>query len=209
MPEKIDRLIIEFDNALRTLFGDFVSHRPHPDDQLVDLPLTPLEQKKSIGLMRVNHCGEICAQALYQGQSLTARYHESKGALQQASLEESEHLAWTARRIHELGGRTSIFNPIWYIGSLTIGVTAGILGDHWNLGFLEETENQVCDHLKSHLSQLPANDKKSRAIVTQMLQDEKKHAVLAKNLGANPLPKLVQRAMKKTAKIMTKTSYYF
>ncbi|QQS16386.1 MAG: 2-polyprenyl-3-methyl-6-methoxy-1,4-benzoquinone monooxygenase [Neisseriales bacterium] len=205
----LDRLIIELDKALRTIFSPAISVRPHPDANLPEAALDKMDKQHAIGLMRINHCGEVCAQALYQGQALTAHRKNTKKELQNASDEETEHLAWTAQRIHELGGKTSLFNPIWYIGSFAIGVTAGLLGDRQSLGFLEETENQVCAHLTSHLTKLPKQDVKSRTIIKKMIQDEKRHALLANRLGAAPLPKMAKFAMKKMAQIMTRSSYYF
>lgn len=159
--------------------------------------------------MRVNHCGEICAQALYQGQALTARDPAARAALRQAAQEEEEHLAWTAVRVRALGGQVSWFNPLWYGGSLAIGVTAGLLGDKWNLGFLEETERQVTAHLDSHLDRLPAQDAKSRAIVAQMRDDECRHAEMAHDLGAARLPLPLRGAMRLSARVMTTLSYRY
>lgn len=204
----LDRFIIEFDKGLRTLFAPAQTLRPHPDENIAEAELTEAQRKQTLGLMRVNHCGEICAQALYQGQSLTARNPAAKEALKHAAWEEVEHLAWTERRIHELGGRPSIFNPIWYTGSLAMGVAAGMLGDKWNLGFLEETEYQVEAHLNEHLETLPLQDEKSRAIVTQMRDDEVKHAEMAHEHGAAPLPAPVKTLMHLTSQVMKKSSYW-
>lgn len=203
----LDKLITEFDRGLRTLFAPAVSSRPRPDHALAEAELTAAEKQHAIGLMRVNHCGEVCAQALYQGQALTARNPAAREALRHAAFEEVEHLAWTEQRIRELGGRPSLLGPVWYTGSLAIGVTAGLLGDKWNLGFLEETEKQVGAHLDSHLQQLPDQDAISRAIVAQMRDDELKHADMAHDFGAAPLPLPVKGLMKLTAKVMTATSY--
>jgi ubiquinone biosynthesis monooxygenase Coq7 len=166
------------------------------------------ERKNAAALMRVNHSGEICAQALYQGQALTARDPVVQQKLQQAAQEETEHLAWTARRVHELGGHLSLLNPFWYTGSLAIGAVAGLLGDKWNLGFLAETERQVGHHLQSHLDRLPQQDEKSRAIVAQMHADEVGHADMASSLGGAELPQPVQLAMKLNGKVMTGASYW-
>lgn len=204
----LDRLIGEFDLVLRTLCAPAVSTRPHPDEGVEEIPLDETERKHALGLMRVNHCGEVCAQALYQGQALTARDKSTSAALRQAAHEEVEHLAWTERRIQQLGGRTSWLNPLWYGGSLALGITAGILGDRWNLGFLEETEKQVSNHLDSHLAKLPAHDARSRAIVEQMRDDELNHAHMAHEYGAAALPGPVRTAMRLSAKIMTRSSYY-
>jgi len=203
----LDRLITEFDRGLRTLFAPAVSSRPRPDKEVAEAELSAADKQHAIGLMRVNHCGEVCAQALYQGQALTARNPAARDALRHAAFEEVEHLAWTEQRIRELGGRPSLLGPVWYTGSLAIGVTAGLLGDKWNLGFLEETEKQVGAHLDSHLQQLPDHDAKSRAIVAQMRDDELKHADMAHDFGAAPLPLPVKGLMKLTAKVMTATSY--
>ncbi len=203
-----DRFIIEFDKGLRTLFSEAHSARPYPDAQLADAALDDAEKKHAAALMRVNHTGEICAQALYQGQALTARDPEVQQRLQHAAQEETEHLAWTAHRVHELGGHLSVLNPLWYSGSLAMGALAGLLGDQWNLGFLAETERQVGQHLQSHLDKLPAQDEKSRAIVQQMAVDEASHADMAVELGGAPLPQPVQWAMQLNGKLMTNTVYW-
>lgn len=204
----IDNLIIAADHALRTLLSPAVSQRPHPDQNLDEAELTTAEKKHAAGLMRINHCGEICAQALYQGQALTARQPHIRDALQHAANEETEHLAWTALRVHQLGSHTSVLNPVWYAGSLAIGVTAGLIGDKWNLGFLAETEEQVVAHLEDHLGRLPEQDAKSRAIVEQMRIDEAQHADTAREYGAATLPGPIQWAMKTSSRVMTGLSYY-
>ncbi len=204
----LDRLIVEFDKGLRTLFSPAHSARAHPDATVPDAAMDEAEKKHATALMRVNHSGEICAQALYQGQALTARDPAVQQTLQRAALEETEHLAWTARRVHELGGHLSLLNPFWYTGSLAIGAIVGLLGDKWNLGFLAETERQVGQHLQSHLDRLPAQDAKSRAIVSQMYTDETGHAELATSLGGAELPPPVQLAMKLNSKVMTGASYW-
>jgi ubiquinone biosynthesis monooxygenase Coq7 len=205
---KLDRLIIEFDKGLRTLFSQAHSVRPYPDAKLPDADMSEAEKKNAAALMRVNHSGEICAQALYQGQALTARDPVVQQKLQQAAQEETEHLAWTARRVHELGGHLSLLNPFWYTGSLAIGAVAGLLGDKWNLGFLAETERQVGHHLQSHLDRLPQQDEKSRAIVAQMYTDEIGHADMAVQLGGAELPQPVQLAMKLNGRVMTGAAYW-
>lgn len=202
-----DELIQGFDLALRTLAATPTSSRPHPDAHMEDAHLSEDEKSHAAGLMRVNHCGEVCAQALYQGQALTARDPVTREALREAAIEEVEHLAWTERRIHELGGHTSALNPLWYLGSLAMGVSAGLIGDKWNLGFLAETEHQVGAHLQSHLQRLPSNDVRSRAIVSQMCEDEANHAKVAEGLGAASLPKPVSELMAAASKIMTSASY--
>lgn len=204
----LDRLIVEFDKGLRTVFSQAYSARPYPDAGVPDAVLEETEKKHAAALMRVNHSGEICAQALYQGQALTARDPVVQQKLQQAAQEETEHLAWTARRVHELGGHLSLLNPFWYAGSLVIGAVAGMLGDKWNLGFLAETERRVGDHLQSHLERLPVQDEKSRAIVRQMYVDETKHADMAIALGGAELPQPVRLAMKLNGKVMTGTAYW-
>jgi 3-demethoxyubiquinol 3-hydroxylase len=204
----LDRMIVEFDKGLRTLFGQVNSVRAYPDADIPEAPLNESEKNRAAALMRVNHSGEICAQALYQGQALTARDPEVQQILQRAAQEETEHLAWTSKRVHELGGHLSLLNPFWYTGSLALGAIAGLLGDQWNLGFLAETERQVGDHLQSHLDRLPPDDEKSRAIVAQMHIDETGHADMARSLGGADLPQPVQLAMKLNSKVMTGAAYW-
>lgn len=204
----LDSLIVEFDKGLRTLFSQAHSVRPHPDSGMVETDLSESEKNKAAALMRVNHCGEICAQALYQGQALTARDPLVQRKLGEAAQEETEHLAWTAQRVHELGGHLSVLNPLWYTSSLAIGAFAGLLGDKWNLGFLSETEHQVGAHLQSHLNKLPENDSRSRAVVQQMYIDEVQHSEMAIRLGAAVLPSPVKLAMKLSGKVMTRTAYW-
>lgn len=203
----LDRLIVEFDKGLRTLLSQAHSVRPYPDEDVVEASLDEVEKKHATALMRVNHSGEICAQALYQGQALTAKDPVVQQKLQQAAQEETEHLAWTARRVAELGGHLSVLNPLWYTGSLAMGACVGLLGDKWNLGFLRETERQVGAHLQSHLEKLPLQDEKSRAIVEQMHTDEVAHADMATRLGGVVLPKPAQWAMKLNGKVMTSVAY--
>ncbi len=203
----VDSLIIEADKVLRTLFASQRSVRPHPDAGVPDATLSEAERKHVAGLMRVNHSGEVCAQALYQGQALTSRDPAIRDALREAAHEEVEHLAWTEQRLRELGSHTSWMNPLWYAGSLTLGVLAGKLGDRWNLGFLAETEKQVTAHLESHLDRLPESDEKSAAIIRQMAIDETSHAHTAEALGAAQFPPLVKALMQQTSKLMTGLSY--
>lgn len=203
-----DSLIIKFDKSLRTLFSEAQSIRPFPDAGLPDAVLDENEIKLAAALMRVNHSGEICAQALYQGQALTARNSVVQEELQQAANEETEHLAWTSRRVHELGGHLSLLNPLWYGNSLVIGALAGLLGDKWNLGFMAETERQVGVHLQSHLEKLPEQDIKSRTVVRQMLTDEARHGDIAVQLGGAELPLPIKLAMQASAKVMTQTAYW-
>ncbi len=204
----IDNAIIEFDKVLRTLFCRAPTIREVPGRDLPEAPLSAAEKKHAGALMRVNHVGEICAQALYQGQAMTCRNPEVRKALEQAGREETEHLAWTERRIEELGGRKSRLNPVWYAGALSFGVIAGKLGEGWNLGFLAETERQVEAHLDGHLSRLPEADTRSQAVVRQMKLDEKEHADMAVRLGARELPGPVKTAMRLAARVMTSTAYY-
>ena len=202
-----EQFIIEFDRALRTVFASARSQRPVPGGELPEADLSDQEKAHVSGLMRVNHVGEICAQALYQGQALTSRDPSVREALRSAADEETEHLAWTEQRLAELGGRKSLLNPVWYVGALSMGVLAGRLGEKWNLGFLAETERQVEAHLDSHLECLPERDGRSREIVDQMRRDEIKHAETALRLGAVELPVPVKLAMKFAAKVMTGTAY--
>ncbi|MBI4756526.1 MAG: 2-polyprenyl-3-methyl-6-methoxy-1,4-benzoquinone monooxygenase [Betaproteobacteria bacterium] len=203
-----DRLIIEFDRALRTVFAPAATVRPVPGEELPEVPLSDAERGHAAALMRVNHVGEICAQALYQGQALMSDDPVVTRALARASREETEHLAWTEQRIEELGGRKSLLNPLWYGGALAIGVVAGRFGDAWNLGFLAETERQVEAHLLDHLGRLPEADRKSRRIVEQMKIDEIGHADTAMRLGARELPAPVRGAMKLASRVMTSTAYW-
>lgn len=204
----LDRAIGEFDRALRTLAAPARSQRPQPGGEQPEGELDAAQRRHAAALMRINHCGEICAQALYQGQALTSRDPVVADALRAAADEETEHLAWTERRIAELGGRTSLLNPLWYAGSLGLGVAAGILGDRWNLGFLAETERQVEAHLDGHLQTLPENDGRSRAVVEQMRDDEIRHAEMAVRFGAAELPQPVRLAMRLAARAMTRTAYH-
>ncbi|HQR60337.1 MAG TPA: 2-polyprenyl-3-methyl-6-methoxy-1,4-benzoquinone monooxygenase [Methylophilaceae bacterium] len=204
----LDRLIIEFDKGLRTVLAQAQSVRPFPDRDQVESPLSEQEKRHAAALMRVNHSGEICAQALYNGQALTARNPATEAALREASQEETEHLASCEKRIYELGSHKSLLNPLWYAGSFALGALAGALGDKWNLGFLAETENQVGKHIEGHLQSLPPQDEKSRAILEQMKIDEAKHATTALHHGGAELPLPVKMAMKLTSKILTKTAYW-
>ena len=204
----LDRLITAFDNGLRTLLAPAHSARAVPGAALAEPEMTAPERQVAAALMRVNHTGEICAQALYQGQALTARNASARAALEQAAVEETDHLAWTAQRIEELGGRASLLNPLWYAGSFALGAAAGFLGDKWNLGFLAETERQVEGHLEGHLDRLPEQDEKSRAIVNEMKVDEARHARIAVDHGAAELPEPVKLTMKLGSRVMTRTAYW-
>lgn len=203
----IDTLIPEFDKALRAVFASAPTRRPMPGEDLREAEMSAAEKRHVAALMRVNHCGEICAQALYQGQALSSDDAAVKRELQQAAWEETEHLNWTERRIAELGGRKSLFNPLWYAGSLAIGVVAGKCGDAWSLGFLAETERQVEGHLESHKARLPAQDRKSWEVLEQMKVDEIRHAETANHYGARELPAAIKLVMKLSSKLMTKLSY--
>lgn len=202
-----DQLILEFDRALRTVLAPARTVRATPGEKLPEADLNAEQRRHVIGLMRVNHCGEICAQALYQGQALTSRDPAIREALRGAANEETEHLAWTEQRIAELGGHKSLLNPLLYLSSLSLGLAAGALGDRWNLGFLAETERQVEAHLDGHLLSLPAADGRSRAIVDQMRLDEIQHAETAIQYGAAELPAPVKLGMKLAAKVMTGAAY--
>ena len=209
-----DQLIMNADTALRTLFGKpVITERDYPAANLAasgtaDAELSEQQKKDIAGMMRVNHSGEVSAQALYQGQALTSKNKAVREKLQQAALEENDHLNWTKNRINELGGHTSWLNPLWYGGSFAIGAFAGAIGDKWNLGFLAETEHQVVEHLESHLKQLPGDDIRSRAILQQMKTDELKHATTAIENGAAELPPPVKKLMAAMSKVMTGTAYY-
>jgi 3-demethoxyubiquinol 3-hydroxylase len=203
----MDRLIAGFDRALRAVAGVAESRRPSPAAGVQAEALSPRERDHSAALMRVNHVGEVCAQALYEGQALIARNDGVRQSLSQAAEEERDHLAWCVGRIEELGGRTSLLNPLWYLGSFAMGAGAGLLGDRWNLAFLAETERQVEEHLTGHLSDLPEADQRSRTLVEVMRADEAKHRQTAVTLGAAELPEPVKVAMRLAAKVMTTVSY--
>jgi len=200
-------LILEFDRALRAIAGVAHASRPSPAERLPEQPISEEERAHAAALMRVNHVGEVCAQALYQGQALTARQPEARAALEKAAREEEDHLAWSAERIRELGGRPSLLNPLWYAGSFAIGALAGALGDKWNLAFLAETERQVEEHLGGHLEALPQDDRRTRAVVEAMRADEARHRASALELGAAELPAPVKRAMRLASKVMTTVAY--
>jgi ubiquinone biosynthesis monooxygenase Coq7 len=204
----IDQLITTFDTGLRTVFAQANASRQRPDAHIDESALSEVEKKQAAALMRINHVGEVCAQALYSGQALTSRNPQIVQSLQHAANEETDHLAWCEARINELGGRKSWLNPVWYVGSFTLGAVAGAMNDKWNLGFLAETERQVSSHLQSHLNKLSESDIKTRTIVSQMQQDETEHAEEAKALGASDLPEPVKAGMEFASKIMTSTAYY-
>jgi ubiquinone biosynthesis monooxygenase Coq7 len=205
----LDRLVGRVDQALRTLFGPPASaERVCPGTEVPDRSLSETERVLAGRLMRVNHVGEICAQALYQGQAATAKADSVRQKMQRSAQEENDHLAWTQARVHELMTHTSYLNPVWYVGSFAIGTAAGLAGDRWSLGFLAETERQVVEHLNGHLARLPANDQKSRAIVEQMREDEGRHATVAIEAGAADLPLPVRELMRLASKLMTSTAYW-
>lgn len=204
----IDRLIIEFDTALRSVVGGANSQRPAPGAELLSKTvLDTQERQHAAGLMRVNHVGEVCAQALYQSQKLVARNPQIQEMLNHSGQEEMDHLAWCETRLQELGSHTSYLNPFWYAGSFAIGLAAGLAGDKWSLGFVSETEKQVENHLESHLQKLPQEDHRSRAIVDQMRIDEIEHGQAAKDAGGVSLPQPIQKMMQVMSKIMTSTAY--
>jgi len=203
----LDDLILSFDRALRTLSGVAASARPSPGSGMAEPDLTPEERRHAAGLMRVNHTGEVCAQALYQAQALAARDPETRRRLAHAAREEEEHLAWTQQRLAELDDRPSLLNPLWYAGSFAMGLAAGVSGDRLNLGFVAETEKQVEEHLSGHMDRLPPADLKSRAVVATMRDDEMRHGRTARDAGASELPLPVRWAMRGAARVMTLTAY--
>lgn len=201
----LDRLITTFDLGLRTVFASPHAGRPYPGNG-PEADLSEAEKAHAAALMRVNHVGEICAQALYAGQALTTHNEAVRTELERAAREETDHLAWCEQRINELGGRKSLLNPLWFGGAFAMGAAAGLLGDKWNLGFLAETERQVEAHLEGHLQKLPEADIKSRAVVEQMKSDEARHAQTAVDHGGAPLPMPVKRAMGFAAEVMRRTA---
>ncbi len=203
-----DYVLINIDQGVRTLLTPPVAVRPNPADIVPASDLIASERRRSAGLMRVNHAGEISAQALYQGQALTARSPQVRERMQQSAVEENDHLVWCKERLEELGTHTSYLNPAWYLGSLLIGVLAGLAGDKWSLGFIAETERQVVNHLTDHLHRLPEQDQKSRYLIEQMREDEGHHATVALEAGAAELPKAVRTIMSAISKIMTTTAYW-
>ena len=204
----LDRLLTSVNNALRTIAAPAGRPaRPNPAVGIEDGELDDSEKAHAAGLMRVNHAGEVCAQALYQGHAAVARDPEIEEQMQQAADEEFDHLAWCEERLDELGEGPSKLSPFWYAGAFAIGAASGILGDKWSLGFIAETEDQVCAHLDSHLDKLPEDDKRSRAIVSQMRDEEAEHGENAIEAGAAELPPPVKRLMQLTARIMTSTAY--
>ena len=205
---KLDLLLINFDRALRVVSGQAKASRENPANAISSANLSEVQQSHSAGLMRVNHVGEICAQALYDAQGQFARTPAISAQFLHSGIEEEDHLAWSSQRITELNSRTSLLNPLWYAGAYTSGMIAARCGDAASLGFVVETERQVAAHLASHLEKLPADDLKSRAIVEQMRLDEIAHGAAAQALGASEMPAPVKAAMALMAKVMTTTAYY-
>lgn len=204
----LDHLVAHVDNGVRTLFGENHATRPNPADSQPEMELSEAETQQSGRLMRINHAGEIAAQGLYQGQALTAKLPNIREQMEQAAQEEIDHLAWCKNRTEILGTHTSYLDPFWYAGSVTIGAIAGLAGDKWSLGFVNETEKQVVEHLEDHLQQLPQQDDKSRAILQQMKTDEQHHATTALEAGAAELPTPIRQVMKLASKVMTRTAYW-
>jgi 3-demethoxyubiquinol 3-hydroxylase len=204
----IDKMITTFDSGLRTVLATARANRLRPDAACEEASLSAEKKQQAAALMRINHVGEVCAQALYSGQAFTSRNPKIVESLKHAAAEETDHLAWCEARINELGGRKSLLNPLWYAGSFALGATAGAIGDKWNLGFLAETERQVGAHLAGHLQELSADDVKTRKIIAQMHADETAHALEATELGAAELPEPVKVGMKLASKMMTTTAYY-
>ena len=204
---RIDRLLIDAQNALGTVFGTAAAERPNPAAGEPDVVLDDAERRHAAGLMRVNHVGEVCAQALYVGQAAVARDPATREALLHAAREETDHLAWCAQRLRELDDRPSLLNPLWYAGSYAIGALAGLRGDGWNLGFVAETERQVEAHLDSHLRRLPPADRRSRAILAVMKDDEARHAAEAEAGGARRLPPPIPSLMSAASRLMKAVAY--
>lgn len=204
-----DRLIVEFDRGIRTLFSPAIASRPLPRSSRADgVDLSPESRIESGRLMRVNHAGEVCAQALYQGQALFARSAEVRSVLNHAAAEERDHLAWCEHRLDQLGASTSVLNPVWYAGSFTLGIVSGLAGDRWSMAFLVETERQVEHHLAGHLDKITPDDADSRAILEQMQIDEARHGQSGQAHGAMPMPMPIQQAMRLMSKVMTRASYW-
>ncbi|MCY4265056.1 MAG: 2-polyprenyl-3-methyl-6-methoxy-1,4-benzoquinone monooxygenase [Gammaproteobacteria bacterium] len=204
----IDQCLVQFDRALRTCMpGANHAERPSPAVSKSCAGLNETERQHSAGLMRVNHTGEVCAQALYAGQASTARLGEVRATMEEASAEEIDHLAWCEQRLEELDSRPSLLNPLFYGVSFGVGALAGLVGDRWSLGFVAETERQVCEHLENHLQRLPEGDTRSKAVLEQMLIDEKKHGDAAKEAGGRNLPAPIRHSMLLLAEVMKKSTY--
>ena len=205
---RLDACIEAADQALRTLTGVATAARERPGEPSRDDALSAAEKRRSIRLMRINHAGEVAAQGLYRGQALTACSDAGAGRMEKNAHEEIDHLVWCRQRLDELGGRTSLFAPLWYFGALAIGAAAGAAGDRWSLGFVRETEDQVVEHLESHLARVPLKDKATLAIIEQIKRDEAEHAQQARQAGAAELPRPVRSLMRAAAKVMTTTANY-
>lgn len=205
----LDRLLSTVDNGLRTVLGQpKITERPNPANHLKEAELSAEQRTLAGRLMRINHAGEVSAQGLYQGQAITARLPEVRSKMERAALEENDHLAWCESRAKELDTQVSLLNPLWYMGSLSIGAIAGLAGDKWSLGFVVETERQVVKHLTEHMQKITPADQKSHAILQQMKEDEAHHATTALHAGGTELPLPIKGMMKLTSKIMTKTAYW-
>lgn len=205
----LDRFIIEFDKALTTVAGKpETTLRQTPGKELEEAELTSAERKQAAGLMRVNHAGEVSAQALYQGQALTANLPQVREAMELAAREENDHLVWCQQRLDALSSHTSVLNPLWYAGSFTLGAIAGKIGDKWSLGFVAETEKQVVEHIEGHLKIISEQDRKSRAVLEQMKIDEAQHGTKALEAGGAMLPAPVVHMMGLMSKVMTRSSYW-
>lgn len=204
-----DDLVINIDQALRTLFGrPRTTSRSNPAAMQPEIDMSERERDHTARLMRINHTGEVCAQGLYQGQAVTARDPQIRASMQQSSAEENDHLDWCEQRVTELGGRLSLLNPLWYAGSFAIGAAAGVIGDKWSLGFVAETEKQVEDHLQSHLEQVRPDDHRTRSILEQMKTDEIEHGHKALEYGGNRLPAPIRLGMRLASRVMTRTVYH-
>ena len=205
----IDLLINEVDKGLKYSTQNYQTEkRPYPAEKVEQESLNEFEKNHSAGLMRVNHSGEVCAQALYRGQAITAKLVDTKDKMEQAAMEELDHLSWCNKRLEELDSKPSLLNPIWYCMSFSIGAIAGLIGDKWSLGFVHETEEQVVKHLDGHLDKLSVKDLKTRSVIEQMRIDEEKHSQDALDAGAEILPNEIKRLMSKVAKVMTDSSYH-
>lgn len=204
----LDGVLSRFDQALRTILSVDAAARPNPANTLAETATTPELRAEAARLMRVNHAGEVAAQALYHGQALTAQNTSTRDSMMHAAQEETDHLSWCSERIAELGGRPSLLSPLWYAGSFFIGAAAGLAGDRTSLGFVAETERQVVKHLDSHLRALPADDFRSRAILEKMRSDEAEHGHAAEKAGGEQLPSSIRTLMSWTARVMTRTAYW-
>lgn len=204
----LDRCLVQFDQALRSCVpGSSNARRASPAKNEQEFEMDATDRNHAAGLMRINHTGEVCAQALYQGQAATAKLADVRQSMEEAAAEEVDHLAWCEERLQQLDSQPSLLNPLWYTLSYGVGAVAGLAGDKWSLGFVAETEDQVCQHLEEHLEQLPENDNKSRAILGQMISDEKHHGESAREAGGAELPDPIKQAMTVMSQVMKKTTY--